>query len=455
MKRKMVIIGAGSAMFTQGLVMDLIRKKPGNCSWEVSLCDIDGEVLDATVKMARKMLDQKGTDITLSWSTDRRDLLPGADYVITTIGVGGRRAWEQDVFIPRKYGIFQPVGDTAMPGGISRAMRMVPAMLDIVRDTRKLAPHARFFNYSNPMAIICRAVMKELSYDLTGLCIGTVGSEWYIADLMGYPRDRVTTLAAGINHCTFIYDYRLDGQNMMESIRQKVLAERKDSFDLDMGDRFHGDKTNDAAFEMGEPFGWSFFLKYGAFPAPGDRHVTEFFTELFPGGAYYGKKLGVDAYSFEGTIAWGDRLHNETVQKALSPEPLSEDFFAHFHGEHEQLMDIIDSMEKDKRGIFYMNVPNNGAVPNLPAWTVLEIPCVATATGVRPVHIDSFPDILAGFTMRFLSVIELAVDAALKGDRRMMEEAILAGGYISDRKAVTAMVDELLKAHRENLPQFQ
>lgn len=331
---------------------------------------------------------------------------------------------------------------------------MVPAMLDIVKDTRELAPQARFFNYSNPMAIICRAVQKFLQYDLTGLCIGTPGSEWYIADLMGYPRNRVTTLAAGINHCTFIYDYRLDGQCMKEDIRKKVQTEHQDSFDLDIGDRFHGEKPGSKAAVLGEPFCWSFFMKYGAFPAPGDRHVTEFFTEFFPSGAYYGKTLGVDAYSFENTIAWGDKIHDETMRQALSPEPLSDDFFTHFHGEHEQLMDIIDSMERDMRSVFYMNVLNNGAVPNLPPWTVLEIPCVVTATGMRPIRLDSFPDVLAGFTMRFLSVIELAVDAALQGDRRMMEEAILAGGYISDRKATSAMVDELLKAQQAYLPQF-
>ena len=108
-----------------------------------------------------------------------------------------------------------------MPGGI-RAMRMVPAMVDIARDIRRLAPNARFFNYSNPMAIICRALRKALDIDVTGLCIGTVSSEWYIADFMGYPRERNNPVA-GINHCTFIYDYRLDGQEMKDEIRKSTF----------------------------------------------------------------------------------------------------------------------------------------------------------------------------------------------------------------------------------------
>ncbi len=435
MDRKLVIIGAGSAMFTQGLVLDLIRKKPGGRRWHLALCDIDAEALSGVVELVGKMLRETQADVTLSWSQDRRAVLEGADYVVTTIGVGGRRAWEQDVLIPRKYGVFQPVGDTAMPGGISRAMRMVPAMLDIARDVRELAPQARFFNYANPMAIICRALYKR-DIPVTGLCIGTIDSQWYIADTMGWPRDRFTALAAGINHCTFLYDFRLDGQDVKEEIREKALA---------LADKPDGR----------EPFAWRFFLTHGAFPAPGDRHITEFFTELFPGGAYYGKTLGVNAFSFEGTIAWGDKIHDDTMHLARADGPLGADFFTQLHGEHEQLMDIIDSTERDARGIYYMNTPNRGAVPNLPDGAVLEIPCAASAAGALPLQLQGFPDVLAAYTARFLSVIELAADAALNGDRKLMEEAILAGGYIADRNAVTAMVDELLAAHRGHLPQFK
>jgi alpha-galactosidase len=431
MRKKIVIIGAGSAMFTQGLVMDLIRRNPGGCKWKLALVDIDGEVLEDIFKLVMKMVEGRQADVEVEMSTDRRDVLPGADYVVATVGVGGRRAWEQDVFIPRKYGIHQPVGDTAMPGGISRAMRMVPVMLDITRDVERLCPQAHFFNYSNPMAIICRALKKKSSFPVTGLCIGTVEMEWFIADTMGWDRSLVTTLAAGINHCTFIFECRLAGRDAWPMVREKVLA-------------------SDTSI-LGQPYAWEFFLNYGAFPAPGDRHITEFFTEHFPGGAYYGKKLGHDAYSFENTIAMGDRIHDDTVRLARSPRPLGEEFYRQLHGEHEQLMDIIDSTERDSRRIFYMNVPNNGAVPNLPPWAVLEMPAVATAAGLMPVHLRNFPDTLAGFTMRFLSGIEIAADAALTGDRRLMEEAILCGGYISDRAAVGRMVDELLLTQKEYL----
>ena len=126
MRRKIVLVGAGSAVFTKGLLLDIIERRDEQ--WSVGLVDTDPVALDVIDKLSRKMVEQKGADIELSASVDRRDILPGADYVVSTIGVGGRRAWEQDVFIPRKYGVYQPVGDTVGPGGLSRAMRMIPQL---------------------------------------------------------------------------------------------------------------------------------------------------------------------------------------------------------------------------------------------------------------------------------------------------------------------------------------
>ncbi len=437
MRKKMVIIGAGSAMFTQALVMDLINK-PGKYSWSLALVDIDVPVLESVTKLVKKMATAKNADIEISSSADRCDVLPGADYVISSIGVGGRRAWEQDVFIPRKYGVFQPVGDTSMPGGISRAMRMIPAMLDIIKDTEKLCPCARFINYSNPMTVICRAISKTTKYPATGLCIGVPASEWYIADLCGLERSKVTSYSVGMNHLTFMYSFLYEGKDAWPVVREKldeVFREEPDS-------------------KIGEPFSWSFFRRFGAYPAPGDRHAAEFFTERFPDGKYYGKTLGVDVYSVERTIKHGDDIHQNIINTAHSDEPLSDEFFRHFHGEHEQLMDIIDSIENDKRRIFSVNMPNNGAVPNLPADAVIEMPAAATAKGFCPLFINDFPDFLAAIVAKNLAICEVAVDAALKGDRKLFCEAILMGGYMTDKSKVEAMVDELLTEQKQYLPQF-
>ena len=452
MKKKLLIIGAGSAMFTQGLITDLIKKQPGGHTWSIALCDIDRDALEGITLLVKKMLAGSGLEMEVASSTDRCDLLPDADYVVSTIGVGGRRAWEQDVFIPRKYGVFQPVGDTAMPGGISRAMRMVPAMVEMAKDIRRLAPKARFFNYSNPMAVICRALNMTGDAPVTGLCIGTADSEWSIADYMGYERSRFTTLAAGINHCTFIYDFRYDGRCVKDEIRARVEKDYAGFLQTGRLDGLHGD--GGAERTLDNPFAWDFFLRYGAYPAPGDRHVSEFFCEYFPGGAYYGKKLGVDVYSLERVIARGDKRHADAMATGRSSDPLPEHYFERSGGEHAQLNAIIDAIERDQRTVFYANLPNRGAVPNLPPWAVLELPSAAGANGLAPLYQAAFPNELACFTNRFLAGVELTAEAALRGDRRLMEEAIMMGGYIADKGAVSKMTDELLLAQKQHLPQF-
>ncbi len=435
MQKKIVIIGAGSAMFTQGLIVDLIRSA-GSFEWHLGLVDTDPIALDSISKLCRKMLDAKGSDIGLTYSTDRRDVLPGADYVVTTIGVGGRRAWEQDVFIPRKYGVFQPVGDTVMPGGISRAMRMIPAMLDILKDVEKICPNAFFFNYSNPMAIICRAMSKASSFPVVGLCHGVNHTEKYLADFAGVEREHLTTYAVGINHLTFMCDIRYKGEDLKPFLREKLQAAKK-------------------AGSYPEPFSWEVFEAFDAFPAPGDRHITEFFTESFPRGEYYGKTLGMDAFSFEGTIEHGDTIYKKMAALAGTGDPLPEDFFDGFTGEHEQLMDIIASIRTDSRKVFSVNIPNNGVIPNLPAHSALEMPGIATASGFRAMYAGDFPDVLAAILSKHLAIIEIVTEAALKGDRRLYSEAVQLGGYMTDKGSVDKMVDELIKAQAQYLPQFK
>ena len=310
MIEKLVLIGAGSAMFTRGLVADMIRS---GFEGELALVDIDPQALEVARRLAEKMIAARQAPIRLSASLDRRSLLRGASVVVTTIGVGGRRAWEQDVFIPRKYGIYMPVGDTTGPGGTARALRMVPAMVDISRDILELAPDALFINYGNPMAVVCRAVRKATGASVVGLCIGVheVGS--YLADVLGVPLADFQYTAVGINHMTWFYEMRVQGQNAHPRLHE--IAAR----------RLTGIPASDIPLQEGKgqgadnPFSWQMFQLFDAFPCVLDRHVTEFYPQFFREGLYYGRRLGAaqDAFSFEGTIAWGDKIYAEMSAEAL------------------------------------------------------------------------------------------------------------------------------------------
>ena len=432
---KIVLIGAGSAVFTKGLVADMLQS-PELGLWRLGLVDIDPEALETAEGLCRRMVAAAGADIAIEASLDRRDVLPGADVVVTTIGVGGRRAWEADVFIPRKYGIYQPVGDTAMPGGISRAMRMIPALVDIARDVADLCPDAHFFNYSNPMTANCRAIRKATGVPVVGLCHGTFDVSRQLARFVGALPEETTTLFAGLNHLTFIFDLRWRGRDMWPVAREKLAAGPHDDF------------------AAGNPFSWSLFETYGAYPVANDRHVTEFFPERFPGGAYFGKTLGVDAYSFEDTIARGDRVYAEMRAQALGEKPLEASIFNRTVGEHEQLLSILHAMRYDTREIFAINVPNRGTVPTLPDEAVLELPAVATATGLRAVALPDFSDALAAIIQRKLAAVELTVEAALRGDRDLFVEALLLDGAVTDADVARKLAGELLEAQRAYLPNF-
>ncbi|MEZ4669659.1 MAG: hypothetical protein R3E39_17270 [Anaerolineae bacterium] len=451
MSKKIVLIGAGSAMFTQGLVADLILS-PQLGPYHLGLVDIDPDALAVAVGLSRKLVEAKGADLTVSGSTDRRDLLPGADVVLMTVGVGGRRAWEQDVFIPRKYGVYQPVGDSMMPGGVSRAMRMIPALVAIAKDVKELCPNALFINYSNPMTANCWAIRKETGLPVIGLCHGAFRVERELAQIAGVPPEEVSSVAIGLNHLTFFYDLRWKGRDAWPLIREKLTHELQPGPDNRPYPK-SGNTFNDGSIGN-NPFSWSLFQSYGGYPSANDRHVVEFFPERFPGGQYYGMQLGIDAYSVEDIIAWGDGIYADMRAQALGEKPLDSRLLERKVGEHEQLLEILTSIEHDQRRIFYANLPNEGAVPNLPADAILELPTVAMSGGMRPIHFDNFPDTLAAIINRKLSGIRLTVEAALTGDRNLFVEALLADGAVNDRGIATAMMDELLEAHRAYLPNF-
>ncbi|MFZ4656383.1 MAG: hypothetical protein ACOYNY_05205 [Caldilineaceae bacterium] len=427
-RRKIVLIGAGSASFSQGLVADLIMTgKP----WQLGLVDIDPVALETADGLSRRMIAARNADIVVEASTDRRDILAGADAVVTTISVGGRRAWEADVLIPRNYGIFQPVGDTVMAGGISRAMRMIPALVAIAQDIAKLCPQAIFINYSNPMTANCWAVRKATGVNVIGLCHGVHDVTRELAQLIGAPPAEVTSLFMGVNHFTWIYDLRWRGEDAWPLVRERVAqgVER-------------------------DPFSWSLFAAYGAYPAVNDRHVSEFFPERFPQGRYYGKQLGVDAFSFERTIASGDSRYAGMHAQAIGEAPLDESLFARAEGEHEQLIDILASLWEDRQRIFSVNLPNQGVVPGLPAEAILELPAAATGRGFLPLHAPVLPPALIAPIARRVAAHALTVEAALTGDRRLWCEALLADGCVTDPLIAEQLVAEMLAAHRPHLPQF-
>ncbi len=429
--RKIVLIGAGSASFTAGLVADVLTSGLAD-EWTIALVDIDPGALEVAQGLVRRMVERRNASAIVEATTDRCEVLPAADVVVTTIAVGGRRAWENDVYIPREHGVFQPVGDTVGAGGISRALRQIPPMLKIAGDVHRLCPEAHFFNYSNPMACICRAINKATPQRVVGLCHGVQGTLRYLCGFIGVPYDEVSALYAGMNHLTWITHFAHQGEDLWPRVNAKLAAigEPEDN-----------------------PFSWELYRTYGAFPAVLDRHVSEFFPERFPGGDYYGKKLGVEVFSMEDVIQRGDERFQRMAAQARGDQPLDDAIFERQPGEHEALIDIVASIFADAQQLFPMNVPNR-TIPGIPAEFVVEMPVAATQAGCLPISLPPLPPGVLATATEALYGVEITVDAALQGSRDLFVQALMYDRCVVDRKSAEVLADALLEAHRDHLPQF-
>ncbi|MBM3237101.1 hypothetical protein FJZ31_12485 [Candidatus Poribacteria bacterium] len=425
---KIVIMGAGSIVFSRGLIANIILTEELQGS-TVALCDIDAEALDLITQLAKSMARHAGADVNIESSTDRRELLPNADYVIQTIAIGGKSAWEKDLDIPKKYGIIQPVGDSVGPGGISRAFRLLPVVVDICRDMEKLCPDAWLLNYSNPNSCVVTAAHQYSKIKVIGLCHGLLGTQHALANYLGVPFGETRVLAAGVNHLNWILDFRVGDQDGLQMVREKMQK---------------GGPEND-------PFKVTFMLFdiYGAIPAPGDRHVAEFFPHFLNQAADYGKKYGLGLMR-----AYGQDQEYWAKIKQDVEEDTNIDQYLRKSGE--EVIDIIVTMEGLESKVFdAINLPNYGFVTNLPEGAILEVPAVVGPFGIRGMSIGALPSGIASVLSGIIRLQQLTVDAAMTGDRNLAVQAMLADPMVSSVEIAKAMLDELIEAHAKHLPQFK
>jgi alpha-galactosidase len=447
-REKLVLIGAGSTQFTRGLVAALLRTDQAA---EIALVDLDPEALEVAERLTRRMAASRGSSLRVSASVDRRDVLSGSTVVISTIHVGGRKAWVQDVEICRRYGIFVPVGDTVGPAGSSRVLRTVPSLVGIAEDVLDLAPGALFFNHTNPLGPAVRAVRKATGANVIGLCHGVHSTAEYLADKLGVAHDRLAYTAVGRNHLTWITDVRVDGSDAMAGLRD--IAERE-ATPLLTPDAHSTEVVDTPVREQINAFSWRLFLAFGAWPAPGDRHITEYFPQFFRYGEYFGMKLGVHraAFSFENRIASGDRIYREMRRDASSPGALEDDYFEGLGADEAIVLDIVDSIRNDGGRVYSANLPNSGAIPGVPDEAIVEAPAIAGRTGMHLIPQAALAAPLLGTLSDWWQWDETIVDAALEGSRDRFVQALVLDGHVDSLSAAGSLADELLAAQAAFLP---
>ena len=432
---KITFIGAGSLAFTRALARDMLTF-PLLEDATLCLMDIDAERLEFAQKAVQRIIDLGNYPAKVEATLDRAEALKGADAVMCTILSGGVDVWQYDLTIPKKYGVDTNVGDTRGPSGVFRALRTIPVMLDIVRDMEKQCPDAILLNYTNPMAMLCRAMQRESFIKLTGLCHSVKDVAMMLARWIGAPYSEITYTSAGINHQAWLVKYEWNGKDAYPQIREAV--ERPEIYEVDV-----------VRNEM--------FKHLGYYVTESGWHNSEY-------NWWFRKRPDLMEKYFNGT-EWGeyacilkryqskeDTWRDEAKEWFDSETPIS------LERGHEYAAPIINARMGGEIFWFNGNVPNTNLITNLPEDVCVEMPVFVDKAGFHPEHVGALPPQCVALNHINVMVEEMAVEASLTGDPNMVFHSIaydpLTAAVLSLAE-IKDMVNEMLQQNRDYLPQFK
>jgi len=438
---KVAMIGAGSVGFTRRLFMDILAV-PELRDTEFRLMDISEENLEMSANLCLKMVEDNNLPAQVIATTDRKEALRGADYVICTIRVGGLEAFTYDIEIPLKYGVDQCVGDTLGPGGVFYALRTIPVLLDICADTREVCPDALLINYSNPMAMNSWAVNKKGGVRYVGLCHGVQGGAWQIAQALGVPFEELEYIAAGINHQTWFIKVAHKGVDLTD----KVL----DAF------------KNNPELMKREPLRIDVLERFGYYSTESNGHLSEYLPWYRKGSPEqkarwmdYSVWCGGETGGYLRVCREGRDDYKKNYPKWMSGE-LDQIHLGQRSNEHGSY--IIEALETGRRYWGCFNVENKGLITNLPYGCTVEVPCIVDSTGIHPMFIGDLPLQCAATCRASVSVQEMAVESALTGNKQLVKLAVLHDpltAAVCTPDQVWAMCDEMFEKLSPWLPQFK
>lgn len=434
---KIAFIGAGSLGFTRGLVRDLLTF-PLLKDATIALMDIDAERLDFAQKAVQRIVDMGNYPATVVATMDRQEALKDADAVLCTILAGDVDVWRYDIEIPKQYGVDTNVGDTRGPSGIFRALRTIPVMLDIVKDMEKLCPGATLLNYTNPMAMLCRAMERKSFIQLTGLCHSVQGTAGMLAGWIDAPMDEITYTCAGINHQAWYLTFERNGQDVYPQIRAAVKKPDIYNEEIVRNEMFlHLDYYVTESSGHNSEYNWWF------------RKRPELIEKYCIHGT--GWNPGEYAYILKEYESRKDTWKAEAQKWFAEETPIS------LERGREYAAYIINALQGGEIFGFNGNVPNTGLISNLPENACVEVPVYVDKGGLHPVHVGALPPQCVALNHVSVMVEEMAVEAALTGDPRLVFHAIaydpLTAAVLSLAE-IQEMVDEMFQQNRDYLPQF-
>lgn len=458
---RIAFLGAGSTVFTKTLLGDLLSR-PALREAEIRLHDIDAHRLELSERVAKRVASVVGAGPTITATLDREAAIEGADFVLSTIQVGGYRPGTvRDFEIAKRYGLQQTIGDTLGIGGIFRALRTIPVMLEFVRDIERLAPDALHLNYVNPMAMITWALNEASQVPTVGLCHSVPHTAHQLADDLNVPRDELRYRVAGINHLAFYLSLEHRGEDLYPRLR--AFAESGDVPDW-----------NRVRYDAFRRLGWfvtessEHFAEYVPWYLKGDRpDLIQRFN--IPIDEYPGRcEVYEVAWEFiedeltEPGARSADELRAAIRAADIDVMPGSVEHTVHefetlneVHESVEYGAKIIDSVWTDTPRTVYGNVLNHGLIDGLPDGCAVEVPCLVDAQGVQPTRVGRMPPQLTALMRTNVNVQELVVRAVLDEDVRHVHHAALLDPRTAaqlDPDQIQSLVNDLLDAHADVLP---
>jgi alpha-galactosidase len=438
---KITLIGAGSVVFTRNLCSDILLT-PALKESTIALMDIDEKRLKQALDLVQALIDGRGLRAGVEATTDRREAVREADYVVTTFQQGGLEAYRLDIATPQRYGIEQCVGDTLGPGGVFRALRTIPVLLDLCREMDELAPEALLLNYVNPMAANCWAVSAATGRPLVGLCHSVQGTSEMLAGWIGVPHDEVVYHCAGINHQAFFLEFRRGQEDLSPLLWEAI--------------------NRDEIYAQ-EPVRIDLMKSFGYFVTESSGHASEYVpyfrksarmveTELVPRfkdprNSWYG--LGRTGGYLNHCLSRLTAAQDDYQELIAGNKPLPPQR-THEYGSY-----IMEAIETNRPIRINGNVPNHALITNLPAGCCVEVPCLVDGNGIQPTAVGALPTQLAALNRTNINVQELIVEAALTGDGDAVFHAVMLDpltAAVLTLPQIHAMVTEMLTEQAAWLP---
>ncbi len=431
---KITTIGGGSS-YTPELVEGFIKRYDELPLRELWLVDVEEgrEKLEIVGDLAKRMFQKAGLPVEVHLTLDRRDALKDADFVTTQFRVGLLEARAKDERIPLKYGVLGQ--ETNGPGGLFKGLRTIPVILDIVKDMKELCPDAWLVNFTNPAGMVTEAVLRYTDHDkVVGLCNVPIGMEMGIAKLLNVEHSRVRIDFAGLNHMVYGLDVYVDGV----SVKDKVID-------------FLTHPENSSFVKNIQGYGWEpeFISALGVLPCPYHNYYYKT-REMVEKDI---KSAETDGTRAEVVKKLEDDLFElyKDPNLSIKPPQLEKRGGAYYS---DAAVRLISSIYNDKGDIQPVNTKNNGSIASIPNDSAVEVSCVITKDGPKPIVMGDLPVAVRGLVQQIKSFERIACEAAVEGDYNKAILALTINPLVASDKVAKQIVDEMLEAHKEHLPQF-